>query len=270
MGWEWRVFFRASDVEGAFEFVHPGLRSGREKRRTDVYQPVSDEVGLKERGGGGLELKMRSKRDANGWEKWSKSRVSEADAGEHVDTSLAHQSPLRGVSDDPRLSLTTRHMAEARHRCVRVSVAKCRVQECVGDALVEQTELRASVGAGPVQIWRTVAVEGKRARCAHVVAEVLLACRQQATDGRLELCGGYPAFVLRLANEAAAQAEPDAPGSQPCHHHSNMGAPPPVSAAQEGPAPRSDSTGAQVSHSCSHSLTACVPLDHIVQTPEVV
>ena len=36
MGWEWRVFFRASDVDGAFEFVHPG--------RTDVYQPVSDEV----------------------------------------------------------------------------------------------------------------------------------------------------------------------------------------------------------------------------------
>ena len=187
MGWEWRVFFRASDADGAFEFVHPGLCSGCEKRRTDVYQPVSDEVGLKERGGRRLELKIRSKRDANGWEKWSKSRVSEADASKHVD---------------------------ARHRCVRVSVAKRRVQECVGDALVEQTELQVTVGDGPVQIWRTVAVEGKRARCAHLVGEVLLACTRQATGGRLELCGGYPAFVLRLANEAAAQAEPAAPGPQ--------------------------------------------------------
>ena len=214
MGWEWRVFFRACDADGAFEFVHPGLCSGCEKRRTDVYQPVSDEVGLKERGGRRLELKIRSKRDGNGWEKWSKSRVSEADASKHV--------------------------ADARHRCVRVSVAKRRVQECVGDALVEQTELQVSVGDGPVQIWRTVAVEGKRARCAHLVGEVLLACTRQATGGRLDLCGGYPAFVLRLANEAAAQAEPAAPGSQPCDHHSNMGAP-------EGPlapASRSDSTGA--------------------------
>ena len=245
MGWEWRVFFR--DAGGAFELVHPGLRSGCEKQRTDVYQPVSDEVGLKERGGGGLELKMRSKRDENGWEKWSKSRVSGANAGEHVATSLAHQSPLLGVSDDPRLSWP-RHVAEARHRCVRVSVAKRRVQECVGDARVEQTELQVSVGAGPVQVWRTVAVEGKRARCAHVVGEVLLACRQQAPGGRLELCGGYPAFVLRLANEAAAPAEPGAPVSQPCHHHSNMGAPPPVSAAPEGPAPRSDSTSVPLPH----------------------
>ena len=232
MGWEWRVFFRASDADGAFEFVHPGLCSGCEKRRTDVYQPVSDEVGLKERGGRRLELKIRSKRDANGWEKWSKSRVSEADASKHV--------------------------ADARHRCVRVSVAKRRVQECVGDALVEQTELQVSVGGGPVQIWRTVAVEGKRARCAHLVGEVLLACTRQATGGRLELCGGYPAFVLRLANEAAAQAEPAAPGSQPCDHHSSMGAP----EGPLGPASRSDSTGAQASHSRMASLSACAPLDH--------
>ena len=89
------------------------------------------------------------------------------------------------------------------------------MQECVGDALMEQTELQVSLGDGPVQIWRTVAVEGKRARCAHLVGEVLLACTRQATGGRLELCGGYPAFVLRLANEAAAQAEPAAPGSSP-------------------------------------------------------
>jgi len=261
MGWEWRVFFRASDVDGALEFVHPALRSGCEKQRTDVYQPVSDEVGLKERGGGGLELKMRSKRDANGWEKWSKSRVSEADTGEHVATSLAHQPPLPGVSDDPRLSWPR---AEASHRCVRVSVAKCRVQECVGDALVEQTELQVSVGAGPVQVWRTVAVEGKRARCAHVVGEVLVACRQQSTDGQVELCGGYPAFVVRLANEAVAQPEPGAP----CDHHSNVGAPSPASPAPEGPAPppRNDSTGSgtQASHFVIPSLSARVPLDHIV------
>ena len=94
-----------------------------------------------------------------------------------------------------------------------------------------------------MQTWRTVAVEGKRARCAHLVGEVLLACTRQATGGRLELCGGYPAFVLRLANEAAAQAEPAAPGSQPCDHHSNMGAP----EGPLGPASRSDSTGASQS-----------------------
>ena len=227
MGWEWRVFFRASDADGAFEFVHPGLCFGCEKRRTDVYQPVSDEVGLKERGGGGLELKIRSKRDASGWEKWSKSRVSEADASEHV--------------------------VDARHRCVRVSVAKRRVQDDVGGALMEQTELQVSVGDGPVQTWRTVAVEGKRARCAHLVGEVLLACTRQAKGGRLELCGGYPAFVLRLANEAAAQTKPAASGSQPCDHHSSMGVP----EGTLGPASRSDSTGAQASHSRMASLSVC-------------
>ena len=158
MAWEWRVFFRASGVDGASEFAHPGLRSSCEKQRTDVYRPISAEVGLKERGGGGLELKVRSDRDAEGWEKWKKSHVSETDVVAML-AARTHQSPLQGE---------------------RVTVVKGRVQECVGDSVVEQTELQASVGAGPMQIWRTVAVEGKRSRCAHVVREVLLACKQQA------------------------------------------------------------------------------------------
>ena len=216
MAWEWRVFFRASGVDGASEFAHPGLRLGCKKQRTDVYRPISAEVGLKERGGGGLELKVRSDRDAEGWEKWKKSHVSETDVVAML-AARTHQSPLQGE---------------------RVTVVKGRVQECVGDSVVEQTELQASVGAGPVQIWRTVAVEGKRSRCAHVVREVLLACKQQATDGQLEMCG-YPAFVLLLANEAAAQAEPGAPGSPPCYYDSSVAAP-----SLPAPAlPRSDRTG---------------------------
>ena len=57
MGWEARVFYRpAAAAEAAL--VHESLK-GPAEDRTDVYQSHSASVGLKVRGGGGLELKVR-------------------------------------------------------------------------------------------------------------------------------------------------------------------------------------------------------------------
>ena len=182
MGWEWRVFFRAADSTA---FVHSSLSGTAYEERTDVYRPVSDSVGLKERGGGGLEIKIRSEH-VNGWEKWKKTRCSEDDVG-HILTACQHLVPHASAP--------------------RVTIAKRRVQKHLDEALVEQTELLVSVGAEPEQVWHTVAVEGSRKSCQLLVGKMLLACQTQSIGGEVEVVCGYPHFIQRLVQESMARAK---------------------------------------------------------------
>ena len=150
-----------------------------------MYRPVSDSVGLKERGGGGLEIKIRSEH-VNGWEKWKKTRCSEDDVG-HILTACQHLVPHASAP--------------------RVTIAKRRVQKHLDEALVEQTELLVSVGADPEQVWHTVAVEGSRKSCQLLVGKMLLACQTQSIGGEVEVVCGYPHFIQRLVQESMARAK---------------------------------------------------------------
>ena len=172
MGWEWRVFFQATD--GA----PPPLQwsPGDVEARTDTYYVLGPHVGLKKRGGGRLELKERLNVDECAYEKWQKREAQEAPP-----------------SDAPCVSLEKR-----------------RRQECRASIKLEHTELRVSMHAAEAQPdadqhWRTVALEGKRERCEELREELLAACRAQAVGGAV-LIGGYPAFVSMLAGDATAFA----------------------------------------------------------------
>ena len=96
-----------------------------------------------------------------------------------------------------------------------VAVHKKRRQHWCDGALVEQTELSLSAGGGgaspPSEVWRTVAVEGKRKQALPVFRELRARCASHAEGGAV-LQFGYPAFVLARAAEWAL-VQVNVPGS---------------------------------------------------------
>ena len=176
MGWELRFFFKPLDKS----FVHSVL-SGTPEERTDTYKPLSASAGLKERGGGHLELKVRTKCDGEmGFEKWVKYHVSSV--GEALARHLPDGDDLVVGSD--------------------MLVHKRRWQAHVGwSAVIEQTELRVRANdAGDDELWCTVALEGSRDACAKLVTEVREACAARAGGGEVRQCG-YPEFVVWRSQE---------------------------------------------------------------------
>eukprot|EP00966_Prymnesium_polylepis_P290535 6711018-Prymnesium_polylepis.1 len=184
MGWEWRCFYRVASAT-ADDFVHEALRNSKLEQRTDQYVAHSAAVGVKHRGGGSLEVKLRKKTDQD-FEKWKKHRCN------GVLTAVDQLLERTGHAALPASSSS-------------LQVAKCRRQAFVGGgALLEQTELL--VGAGvQASVWRTVAVEGKRADAAQVRESILPLCRAQAAEDSFSV-QGYPAFVVRLVRDEASRA----------------------------------------------------------------
>ena len=73
--WEWRAFYQAAeDAPSPLEFTHGGQKPHPPESRTDVYYLQDKTRGLKERGGGGLEVKERAKTYHGGYEQWKRSR----------------------------------------------------------------------------------------------------------------------------------------------------------------------------------------------------
>lgn len=187
MGWEARLFYRpAAAAETAL--VHESLK-GPTEDRTDVYQSHSALVGLKLRGGGGLELKVREGLDGP-FEKLAKYRLGSQKEASAMVRSLeeARKAPVPPAA----------HAAE-------VVIQKQRRQSYVGEALVEQTELVVSKkdSAASSEVWRTVAVEGKR-KLALPIFEQLLAAAVAQAEGSSVLTLGYAGFV---AERTAAWSE---------------------------------------------------------------
>jgi hypothetical protein len=170
--------------------------SGSCKCRTDVYFAAGVDAGLKKRGGGGVELKLRNSVDANGFEDWSKQHVSSVAAAREK---LA---VWRASRDDP-LSST----AEG-----EVAVEKRRVKACLPNRIaIEQTELRVGASCGPSEahssdheLWCTVSLEGDRDACLLLLPRVYAACAAMAAGELVTRCG-YPEWVVaRLAEQQAA------------------------------------------------------------------
>ena len=180
MGWEARVFYRpAAAAEVAL--VHESLK-GPAEDRTDVYQSHSASVGLKLRGGGGLELKVREGVDGP-FEKLAKHRL-----GSQKEASAM----VRSLEEAGKAPVPPAAHAAAPN----VVVQKQRRQSYVGEALVEQTELVISAkdSAASTEVWRTVAVEGKRKLALPVFQQLLAAAVAQA-EGSSVLTFGYAGFV---------------------------------------------------------------------------
>jgi len=197
MGWEWRCFLRPCD--DAATAVDEALRSAELEERTDLYLLHSDEVGIKHRGGGGLEVKVRTSIDAAGFEKWEKSRVSQID---EVGDVLSHHA-RQGAELTPS---------------VEVRVEKWRRKACRGNVAIELTELiveRMGFGGGGSRqrtAWRTVAVEGKRSVATPVIEALLPRCRAQASEGSFAI-QGYPAFVVRVGGGDGRGREEESGGA---------------------------------------------------------
>ena len=171
MVWEGRLFFRPTAAAAAVP-VHEKL-AGEPELRVDVYKPLSARAGLKLRGNGGWELKLRVEVDgARGFEKWKKHRCEDEAAA-------------------------VAKAGEAATSAPEVSIEKQRIRASwVANALVEQTELRVTCG-GATEVWRTVAAEGKRGVCSPLLQQLAPLCAAQAVDG-VTSCG-YPQFVCDVA-----------------------------------------------------------------------
>ena len=184
MGWEWRAFYQAA------EDAPPPLpqKPHPPESRTDVYHLQDRTRGLKERGGGRLEVKERVKVDDRGYEKWKKSRpfgAAPAAAAPHYE------------------------------------VSKRRWKQSGGwrPAATEYTELRVrrvgddeSVNSGASQSWRTVAVEGNRQDCEPVRQQLLDAISKQAV-GPVTI-GGYPTWLALLHDTCACTIDITVPEPQ--------------------------------------------------------
>lgn len=75
--WEWRVFLAAAQLLDVDVFSLLNKRNPwSETSRTDIYINVTKDVGVKWRGGGKLEVKLKTDDSANqGSELWSKVHV---------------------------------------------------------------------------------------------------------------------------------------------------------------------------------------------------
>ena len=175
MGWEWRAFYQAAEdaPPPLPQKPHPPPES-----RTDVYHLQDRTRGLKERGGGGLEVKERKKTYHGGYEQWKRSRSFGA----------------------------------APPAAPRYEVSKRRWKQGGGwrPAATEYTELTVrrvgddeSINSGASQSWRTVAVQGNRQDIVAVRRQLLDAISKQAV-GPVTI-GGYPTWLARLHDPAAVE-----------------------------------------------------------------
>ena len=115
-----------------------------------------------------------------------------------------------------------------------VVVQKQRRRGYVGEAQVEQTELVVSAkdSAASSEVWRTVAVEGKRKLALPVFQQLLGAAAAQA-EGGIVLTFGYAGFV---AERTAAWSASHAPTTAPPRGTSGTGQEEHGSAASQSPA----------------------------------
>ena len=186
MGWEWRIFYQpAGDDE-------PPLPLPEESEvRTDVYYIQCADCGLKQRGGGILELKQRLAVDERGYEKWRKSSVNTPPS----------QGELR-ISIGKRRRQAQQDCASGWVTCEFTELTARRVDDGERDCDQRHGECAMS---GRATSWRTVALEGKRNDCEALRASVLAWCRAHAMGGAVKV-GGYPAFVCYLSGDSSAFA----------------------------------------------------------------
>ena len=94
---------------------------------------------------------------------------------------------------------------------MRMTVQKRRLQTLVDGAMLEQTEIRVSLGGDrPAELWQTVALEGKRKLCMPVLPKVRASCEAQAGEGGLWKIS-YPTFVLEVATRITAAGDTAVP-----------------------------------------------------------
>ena len=170
MGWEWRCF-----VPCPTELELPETSGAEEEVRTDRYLLVaSSAVGIKLRGGGGLEVKARKEEKQRGAQKWKKALVDKQGDPEEAALEQAdlHSASAVAAAEDTPGGGASAELAEA-HRtsnCHWVSVQKRRQQAWLPDGTCgEQTmlalQLHQSYASGAAAVgeaihYRTFAFEG--------------------------------------------------------------------------------------------------------------
>ena len=190
------------------------------EERTDVYHPHSAAVGVKERGirdGGGsagLEMKLRKDVDEQGFEKWKKSKFS----GEAELSQALIQGGRGELNSSKEPTATVVKLAKSRRQqaagagastedtdllvtpSTRVNADRRRpaVVQGTGSPRAPGSFEQDSDSGGEPEVWRTVAIEGKRKACSSLLATVPPACRALACDGEVFVCG-YPEFVCAVA-----------------------------------------------------------------------
>mmetsp|Transcript_35536 Transcript_35536/g.47049 ORF Transcript_35536/g.47049 Transcript_35536/m.47049 type:complete len:194 (+) Transcript_35536:37-618(+) len=187
MGWEYRIFFIPNDPNSTLLLPHQAPHL--DAPRNDRYYVHSADVGIKKRGGEILEVKLRSKIDDKGFEKWTKWKINNF---EELKTVL-HKN---GFSDSLMLSGDS---------LVFVSIGKKRRIGFRENMQIEETDLVIRCGRdgndgddGEDELWKTIAIEGRRSACVEAKDLLMEKCRIHAANGDIRECG-YAEFVSKIA-----------------------------------------------------------------------
>jgi hypothetical protein len=230
MGWEWRCFV---PLPTAVELSDATTAGGTVETRTDHYLLVaSTALGIKLRGGCGLEVKTLKQEKQRGAQKWKKEQVGEQDDPDEGALAQADSYFASGTAEDHlQGGAATVNPARA-HRtsgCYWVSVQKQRQQGWLGlsGVCAEQTTIALQLhrsfrsGGDPVGEplhYRTFAFERAAPTDLYGAAERWLGVRgdidksawQDAVRDKLgtgAVIGGYPEMIYTAFGHILQQTE---------------------------------------------------------------
>jgi hypothetical protein len=207
MGWEYRIFFRPrADVGRTLPEA-----GDRFEVRSDIYFSHSVGVGVKARGESMLELKVRLEVDDLGFEKWRKYKP-----GDERELAKLLRQLGQPAMPTARCEVTlTKRRAQAGHQhvtfeetdlVVRVGTTDDDERNPHSDINNDVCAARADgAGGAPAaeEVWRSLAVEGKRGAC-EALRQQLIPRAVAAAEGGVVIVCGYPLFVERAAKRAIA------------------------------------------------------------------
>ena len=209
MGWEWRCFVpMTEDTPDLLPSLDANAIFSDAEYRSDIYLPLTADLGLKKRGGGKIELKQRSSRDEHGCENWSKS------VGKSVKSVLGSLPSHLQVSE-------VRSAANKQWVTLEKSRTSAHIVTGVTSAVkFEQTDIQVEVDGRQAGRWRSFCVETSNASTengtdsatalAQFIAfmpELQSMSRNILSSNQPGMVGGYPEFVASVLSEELAPTE---------------------------------------------------------------
>eukprot|EP01138_Halocafeteria_seosinensis_P014211 gb/GECG01014510.1/.p1 GENE.gb/GECG01014510.1/~~gb/GECG01014510.1/.p1 ORF type:complete len:193 (+),score=21.45 gb/GECG01014510.1/:1-579(+) len=192
MGWEWRVFFAVDRADTCFDIwrtlgISVGGSAG--ERRTDRYIAVSPDYGLKLRGNGGWELKIRKQYAEDSLEKWGKYHLSGVSDASELPSALKSGGlpQVTAILDRNGMHIvdTKKHRYQVQWEGVVLEQVDC--------------ELDLSEGRG-VQHLRSICCEGDEATVRTQSKRIRSSLEQAGVEFYTE---GYPEMICRVLGIAS-------------------------------------------------------------------
>jgi len=194
MGWEWRLFFQAGEVDVWKLLKQKQPLFAVSHKRTDVYVLCTESVSVKFRHSESLEFKIREKRHECGAELWAKAEFHDVSlqklSEQKLKTSTIEklEAVARSYGQDMQpVFAQAIECLKGNWRCVEVS--KSRTNGYYSGVQFEQTDILKDT-----QTWQSICFEGRLEKIIELVT--LLATTHSIITSHVPK--GYPEFLLNI------------------------------------------------------------------------